>query len=144
MNTVRKITVYQILALVIAAQGAILGFVHGFGNARADEEAGFVLMGLGIFAFVGHTYLVNVIISIPAGVYAYLSWIDGLLVAVLAAAGMIVQYTTLVDPGLVAWVALTLQGAGLVTSLFAQLFAAQTAKAVAAKAAAGTPILVKP
>jgi len=131
LATLKKFSLYQLLAIIVGAQGAILLFVGGFGSAGADTVAGSVLMGLGVLAFVGHYYFQSIIISVPQTVYQALAWTVGILTTLVTASGMIVQYAGTVAPGLRPWVALILQGAALIASLFSQLFAAQTALAAA-------------
>jgi hypothetical protein len=129
----QRFSLYQLLAVIIGVQAAILTFVHGFGNPGADVVAGSILGGVAVVVAVGQNYLKSVIISVPAGVYGALMWVDGLLIAILAAGGMILQYTTAVAPSLRPWAALLLQGTALIASVFSQLFQAQAALRAAAK-----------
>jgi hypothetical protein len=127
----KTFSVYALLSLVVGAQAAILVFVRGFGNSKADVIAGSILGFVALVAFVGHTLLANWTITVPGSVVGVLTWVNGVAVALVAAGGMIVQYVGTVSPTLTPWVAVALQGAALVGSLIAGLFTASVARRVA-------------
>ena len=117
----KTFSLYSLLALIVGAQAAILVFVHHFGSPGVDTVAGTILGGVALVAFVGHTYLASVKITVPGDVLAALAWVSGVAVALVAASGIIVQYVGTVSPTLTPWVAVALQGFALVASLVAGL-----------------------
>lgn len=131
MTPPRAINLYALLALVIAAQGAILAFVHDFGSPEADVVLGAALAGLGVLAAVGHVWLQGLVIDVPAPVYASLLGIFGAATTLLAGAGMVTQYVGSVDPALTPWVAAIFQGMSLLAGLFAQAFHVQASQKAA-------------
>lgn len=131
----RTVHPYALLSLVIGAQGAILVFVHGFGNPGWDAVCGSILAGLAVLATVGHAWLSGLTLDVPQAVFDVLGKFNGALVTLLAGSGMIVQYVGSTAPQLTPLLSLVLQGLALLASLFAQTLKVQAVR-TASRAAA--------
>ena len=124
----KKISLYMVVSALLAANGGILALFHN------DPLVGSILAGLGTVAAVGHTFLSGEVITIPAGVYNWLSKANAALVGLLSVSGVLTGWiATSHSPQAIAVTAVVLQGFALVAGVFAQLFKSQVAAKLAAQ-----------